>query len=151
MSGSDGAVLRLLRLIRLLELFKHSTQMQMIIKGLVEGMSSAIFVLVILFLVFYMYAAVGVMYFSAQDPWHFGDLLLGFVTLYKTTTLDNWSEAMYINYYGCEAYPGGKDLYVTQGQLIAENRTLAKHQKLCNPDPRPVLFHAWCPLGTGTG
>ena len=49
MSGSDGAVLRLLRLIRLLELFKHSTQMQMIIKGLVEGMSSAIFVLVILF------------------------------------------------------------------------------------------------------
>jgi voltage-gated sodium channel len=136
--GSSSAALRLLRLLRLVELFRNNAQMKMIVGGLIEGLGSAVFVLVLLFLIFYMYAAFGVVFFSQGDPWHFGDLMVAFVTLYRITTLDGWSELLYINYFGCEEYPGIKRAYVTEAQLVEQNRTLWQGEKICISEPWPM-------------
>jgi voltage-gated sodium channel len=138
--GSSGAVLRLLRLLRVVELLRANSQMRMIIGGLIAGMRSAVFVLVLLFLVFYMYAAFGVMFFAEQDPWHFGSMLVAFVTLYRVATLDGWGEIAYINYYGCDVYPGTSHYggYITQAKLLEQNRTLGKGEKICTPEAFPV-------------
>jgi hypothetical protein len=64
--GGSGAVLRLLRLLRVLKLLKSNEQMRMILFALAAGIKSAVFVFVLMFLIYYMYAALGIMMFSGQ-------------------------------------------------------------------------------------
>jgi voltage-gated sodium channel len=148
--GGSGAVLRLLRLLRVLKLLRSNAHMRMIFVGLLAGMQSAVFVFVLIGLIYYMYAAVGIMMFSKQDPVHFGDFSIAFVTLYRIATLDSWSEITYINYFGCEVYPSIG--YVTLKALEAENRTLGITETLCSPDPIPyvayIYFHSFVVLAT---
>ena len=75
--------------------------------GLAGGLSSILYIVILLLLVFYLYAIVGVMYFSKNDPWHFGTLHIAMLTLFRASTLEDWTDIMYINIYGCKDYPSG--------------------------------------------
>lgn len=46
------------------------------------------------------------MLFRNNDPFHFGNLHISMFTLFRCSTLDDWSEVLYVNMYGCDAYPG---------------------------------------------
>ena len=46
----------------------------------------------------------GVGLFKPNDPWHFGTLHITFVTLFRCATLEDWTDVMYINIYGCDKY-----------------------------------------------
>mmetsp|Transcript_31661 Transcript_31661/g.62776 ORF Transcript_31661/g.62776 Transcript_31661/m.62776 type:complete len:1001 (-) Transcript_31661:3-3005(-) len=107
LTGGNAAVLRLMRLARLVKLLKKVPQLQMIVMGLAGGLSSIIYIVILLLLVFYLYAIVGVMYFSKNDPWHFGTLHIAMLTLFRASTLEDWTDIMYINIYGCKDYPSG--------------------------------------------
>jgi hypothetical protein len=65
-------------------------------------------------------------------------------------TLDAWADVMKTNYYGCEVWP--LPGYVTAAVLAAENRSLAKGEALCEPEPMPVTayiyFHSFIILAT---
>ena len=39
-----------------------------------------------------------------NDPWHFKNLGVAFVTLFRVATLEDWTDVMYINMYGCDKY-----------------------------------------------
>ena len=42
-------------------------------------------------------------YFQAQlDPWHFGTLGRSMITLFRATTMDDWTDIYYINSFGCD-------------------------------------------------
>ena len=56
----------MLRLLRVLKLLKSNEQMRMILFALAAGIKSAVFVFVLMFLIYYMYAALGIMMFSGQ-------------------------------------------------------------------------------------
>lgn len=105
-AGSLLIILRLLRLLRVLKLIRAFPQLAIIINAMMLGISSIGYIALIMFLVFYMYAILGMMLFSHNDPWHFGLLHLAMITLFDVTTLDNWGNVMYINVYGCDKYPG---------------------------------------------
>ena len=94
LTGGNAAVLRLMRLARLMKLLKKIPQLQMIVMGLAGGLSSIVYIVILLLLVFYLYAIVGVMYFSTNDPWHFGTLHVAMVTLFRAATLEDWTEIM---------------------------------------------------------
>jgi len=64
------AFLRLLRLARLAKVFRKIPQLQMIVMGLVGGMKSIGYIVLLLFLVFYLYAIAGMMIFRDNDPFH---------------------------------------------------------------------------------
>jgi len=42
--------------------------------------------------------------FKKNDPWHFGTLAKAMLTLFRCSTLEDWTDVMYINMYGCENY-----------------------------------------------
>jgi voltage-gated sodium channel len=48
--------------------------------------------------------------FSANDPVHFATLPLSIQSLFRAVTLEDWTDMMYINQYGCNMYeyPAGR-------------------------------------------
>ena len=62
------------------------------------------FIGVILFLVFYIFAIVGIIFFRDNDPWHFGNLQMAMLTLFRVATLEDWSDVLYTNIFGCGRY-----------------------------------------------
>ena len=107
--GSSVALLRLVRLARLGKLIKKIPPLQMIMSGLLGGLSSITYILLLLFLVFYLYAIVGMMLYKKGDPFHFGSLPIALLNLFRISLLENWSDIMYVNIFGCDYYT---DVYV---------------------------------------
>jgi len=97
-------VLRLLRLLRVLKVLKAFPQLQVIVTALVKGFGSIGFIGVILGLFFYMFSIIAMIIFRDNDPFHFGDLHLALLTLFRAATLEDWTDIMYINMYGCDRY-----------------------------------------------
>ena len=58
---------------------------------------------------FYVYAVMGVFLFRGNDPVHFQDLSTSLLTLFRVVTLEDWTDVMYIQMYGSDAYPGYAD------------------------------------------
>mmetsp|Transcript_20638 Transcript_20638/g.29626 ORF Transcript_20638/g.29626 Transcript_20638/m.29626 type:complete len:1040 (+) Transcript_20638:217-3336(+) len=105
-AGSLLTILRLLRLLRVLKLVKSLPQLAVIVNALLMGMNSIGYIGLILFLCFYIFAILGMMLFRNNDPFHFGNLHISMFTLFRCSTLDDWTEIMYVNLYGCDRYPG---------------------------------------------
>lgn len=119
--SSSIALLRLVRLARLGKLIKKIHALQMIVKGLIGGLSSISYIMILIFLVYYLYGVMGYYLFAGNDPFHFGTLADAMITLFRISTLDNWGDIMYINYFGCDYYP---DLYVSPMDKTPRNKKL---------------------------
>jgi voltage-gated sodium channel len=96
------ALLRLIRLMRLGKLIKKIPALQMIVQGLLGGLKSIGYILILLFLVYYLFSVVGFYLFSENDPFNFGDIPMAMISLFRCSTLDAWSDIMYVNIYGCK-------------------------------------------------
>jgi len=104
-NGKQIAILRLLRLARLGKLFRRIPQLQMVISGLITGMKSIFYILVLEILICYVYAVAGILFFrNYNDPYHFRSVEVAFLTLKSILTYDNWGDILYTNYYGCDNY-----------------------------------------------
>jgi hypothetical protein len=57
-----------------------------------------------LFVVFYFFAIFGGILFADNDPWHFGNLHMSMLTLFRMATMEDWTDVMYINMFGCKEY-----------------------------------------------
>jgi voltage-gated sodium channel len=106
-------VLRLLRLARVLKLLARYKELRVILAGLAAGIKSSVWIVVLLSLVFYMFAVGFLMYFGANDPREFDGFMHTFVTLFRMATMEDWTDVTYLNWYGCTDYPigGGVDYY----------------------------------------
>ena len=98
------AVLRLLRLVRVMQMF---SQLRVILKGLLVGLRSVSSIMMLLMLIIYMFAVLGVTMFSENDPAHFGTVGVAMLTLFRIATLASWKLVYDINYYGCDRYNAG--------------------------------------------
>ena len=90
-------MLRLLRLLRVLKLVKALPELRIIIEALISGFGSIFFVTIILFMLFYLYANIGLILFSDNDPTHFGNLQLALVSLFRAATMDDWTDIMSVS------------------------------------------------------
>ena len=81
-------LLRLIRLMRIAKVFRKIPQLQLIIMGLYGGMESILYIFVLLFMTFYMFAIAGLLFFKTNDPWHFRSLEIALLTLLQIATLD---------------------------------------------------------------
>ena len=97
------AFIRLLRLMRLLKLVGKVKRLQVIVVGLAKGLGSVTYIVLLLLLVFYLFAVLGVGTFRRNDPFHFGSIGFTMIHLFRFATLDNWTVALMINYFGCDA------------------------------------------------
>lgn len=104
-AGQYAVVLRLLRLLRVLKLLNAIPKLQILVGALLKSIPSMFYVSVLLFLLFYVYAVAAVFLFGVNDPYHFGDLQNSLLSLFRGVTLEDWTDLMYIQMYGCESYP----------------------------------------------
>lgn len=102
--GGSVAILRLLRLLRVLKLIKALPKLQMLVGALLKSIPSMGYVSILLLLLFYIYAVAGVFFFGENDPIHFGNLQTSMLSLFRVVTLEDWTDIMYINMFGCENY-----------------------------------------------
>lgn len=99
-----ATVLRLLRLLRVLRLVRALPKLQLLVGALLKSIPSMAYVSVLLMLLFYIYAVAAVFLWGGNDPVHFGDLQTSLLSLFRVATLEDWTDVMYINMYGCESY-----------------------------------------------
>ena len=104
-NGSMVALLRLARLARLGKLIKRIPALQMIVHGLIGGLKSITYILLLLVIVFYIYAVMSIDLFGKSDPFHFGTLGIAMVSLFRVATLANWGDILFLETFGCSEYP----------------------------------------------
>ena len=103
-------MVRLMRLLRVLQLVKTSSQLKLIVGAVLEAAHAMRFIGVIHFLFYFLFALGGFEAFAKNDPLHFGNFHTAMLTLFRCATLDDWTDVMYINMFGCarkgyERYP----------------------------------------------
>ena len=90
--GPFAAVLRLARVLRLLRLVSALPKLQLLVGALLKSFSSMGYVGLLLGLMFYIYAIMGVHLFGKHDAENFGSLSPALMSLFQIITLDNWSD-----------------------------------------------------------
>jgi voltage-gated sodium channel len=104
-NGRTLVALRVIRLIRIVKLVRIIPQLRILVMGLAEAFNSIGYISIILALVFYVYAVVGTFLFRANDPILFGSLGIALITLFRSATLEDWSDVMYLESDGCDVAP----------------------------------------------
>ncbi len=117
--GSMVAVLRLARLLRVLKLVRALPDLQIIVMALLKSIPSMFYISILLFILFYLYAVLAVFTFGPNDPIHFADLQTAFLSMFRVATLEDWTDVMYINMYGCANYGyGGNEALCTESHAF---------------------------------
>lgn len=102
--GQAVTVLRLVRLLRVLKLVRALPKLRVLVIGLLKSLSSIVYIGMLLLLLFYLYAVVGVSLFGSADPVYMGDLHTALITLFRASTLEDWTDLLYIHQLGCDVY-----------------------------------------------
>ena len=93
---------RLIRIFRLMRLISFIPQFRILIEALIQSIPRVGYVLLLMFVVFYIYAAIGSLLFSEIDPLRWGNIALAMLTLFQTATLEGWPDLLYAAF---EVYP----------------------------------------------
>jgi voltage-gated sodium channel len=89
-----AAVLRLVRVLRVLRLITAVPRLQILVGALLKSIPSMSYVALLLSVLFYVYAVLGVSLFGRTDPEHFGTLGATALTLFQVVTLEGWADIM---------------------------------------------------------
>ena len=104
LGGEFLPVLRLARILRVLRLVTAIPKLQLLVTCLLKSLPSMFYVSILLFLLFYVYGTLAVFFYGENDPLHFRNLQTSILTLFRVVTLEDWTDVMYINMYGADAY-----------------------------------------------
>jgi len=89
-----AAVLRLVRVLRVMRLITAVPKLQILVGALLKSIPSMAYVGLLLSVLFYIYAVLGVSLFGRTDPEHFGTLGAAALTLFQVVTLEGWADIM---------------------------------------------------------
>tara|TARA_Y100000385_G_scaffold269375_1_gene307344 strand:+ start:686 stop:1375 length:690 start_codon:yes stop_codon:yes gene_type:complete len=93
-SGSSVLILRLLRIFRVLRIISVIPELKELVEALIKSLARCGYVMLILFIILYIYAAIGSMLFGADDPARWADLGISILTLIQVMTLSSWETVM---------------------------------------------------------
>jgi voltage-gated sodium channel len=103
--GHYAAVLRLARVLRALRLVSSVPRLQLLVGSLMRSIPSMGYIGMLLGILFYIYAVLGVFLFRDNDPVHFGNLPTAALSLFRVVTLEDWTDIMYTQMLGSDIYP----------------------------------------------
>jgi voltage-gated sodium channel len=93
---------RLVRIFRVLRLISIIPELRILISALVKALPPMGYVLLLMFIIFYMYAAVGSLMFDTINKTLWGDIAVSMLTLFRVVTFEDWTDVMYET---MEVYP----------------------------------------------
>lgn len=100
---SEMAIIgRLVRIFRVLRMVSMIPELRVLLNSLVKAMPQLSYVMLLMFIIFYIYAAVGATFFHSINPSLWGDISISLLTLFRVMTFEDWTDVMYET---MEVYP----------------------------------------------
>jgi voltage-gated sodium channel len=95
MDDSEMVLLaRLLRIFRVLRLVSMIPELRLLLVALVKSIPRMGYVALLMFIIFYIYAAVGSFIFHSVDEQLWGNIALAMLTLFQVATFESWATAV---------------------------------------------------------
>jgi voltage-gated sodium channel len=94
-AGEFAMIARLARLLRVARLVSTIPELRLIVSTLVRSIPSMGHVLLLMGVIFYIYAIAGYHIFHEHDPEHWRNLGISLLTLFRVVTLEDWTDVMY--------------------------------------------------------
>ena len=95
-SGGSGVLLaRLLRVFRVLRLVSMVPELRLLINALLKAIPRMGYIALLMFVIFYIYAAIGSMFFHPINEVLWGDVSISMLTLFRVATFEDWTDVMY--------------------------------------------------------
>jgi voltage-gated sodium channel len=108
---SEMALLaRLIRIFRVLRMISIIPELRILINSLLQALPRLGYVVLLMFIIFYIYAAVGSYLFQDINPVLWGDIAISMLTLFRVMTFEDWTD---IQYETMEIYPMSWIFYMT--------------------------------------
>ncbi|TEW54635.1 ion transporter [Psychromonas sp. RZ22] len=93
---SELAILgRLVRIFRVLRMVSIIPELRILINSLVKALPQLGYVMLLMFIIFYIYAAIGTTFFEAINPDLWADISVSLLTLFRVMTFEDWTDVMY--------------------------------------------------------
>jgi voltage-gated sodium channel len=93
---SEAALLgRLLRVFRVLRLISIIPELRVLLNAFVTAIPRMGYVSLLMFIIFYIYAATGSMFFHQINPQLWGNITIAMLTLFRIATFEDWTDVMY--------------------------------------------------------
>jgi voltage-gated sodium channel len=93
---------RLVRIFRVLRMISIVPELRMLLNSLLTALPQLGYVVLLMFIIFYIYAAAGAILFSDINPVLWGDISIAMLTLFRVMTFEDWTDVMYET---MEVYP----------------------------------------------
>jgi len=101
--NSDMALLaRLVRVFRVLRMVSVIPELRILISSLIKALPQLGYVMLLMFIIFYIYAAVGSFLFNQINPVLWGNIAISMLTLFRVMTFEDWTD---VQYETMEVYP----------------------------------------------
>src|SRR5690554_6610778 len=111
LDNSEAVLLgRLLRVFRVLRLVSVVPELRFLINSLLKAIPRMGYIALLMFIIFYIYAAMGSMFFARVDEVLWGDVAISMLTLFRVATFEDWTDVMYDT---MEVYPLSWIYYLT--------------------------------------
>jgi voltage-gated sodium channel len=95
-TGGSGVLLaRLLRVFRVLRLVSMVPELRLLINALLKAIPRMGYIALLMFVIFYIYAAMGSMFFNQINEVLWGDVSISMLTLFRVATFEDWTDVMY--------------------------------------------------------
>jgi voltage-gated sodium channel len=123
------AIFRLVRILRVLRLISALPKLQLLVSALLKSIPSMVYVVLMMSILFYIYAIMGTVLFQKNDPMHFGSLQQSALSLFTAITLEDWTDMMYTQIYGSDTFG-----YNDPDEILVTEKTGIIRQ----PEARPI-------------
>lgn len=94
-AGSTIFIARLLRIFRVLRLVSMVPELRMLVNALIKAIPRMGYIALLMFVIFYIYAAIGSMMFNEVNPTLWRDVSISMLTLFRVATFEDWTDVMY--------------------------------------------------------
>lgn len=94
-AGSTMLIARLLRIFRVLRLVSMIPELRLLVNSLLKAIPQMGYIALLMFVIFYIYAAIGSMLFAHINPVLWDDVSISMLTLFRIATFEDWTDIMY--------------------------------------------------------
>ncbi|MFM1897074.1 MAG: hypothetical protein RLZZ385_2148 [Pseudomonadota bacterium] len=96
LENADAVLIgRLLRVFRVLRLVSVVPELRALINALLRAIPRMGYIALLMFVIFYIYGAVGSLFFAGVDESLWGDVTIAMLTLFRIVTFEDWTDVMY--------------------------------------------------------
>lgn len=86
---------RLIRIFRVLRMVSIVPELRLLLNSLIKALPQLGYVILLMFIIFYIYAAIGASFFMDINENLWGDISIAMLTLFRVMTFEDWTDVMY--------------------------------------------------------